>query len=69
MTLFQRCCDAVIDANPLISLPDGGVALDHVTATRAVLTCLLEHTGSPRVADEMAVMLGEQPGAPGPYVA
>lgn len=68
MTLFEQCCEAVIDAKPLISLPDGGVALDHVTATRAALTCLLENTGSPRTVEEIERVLAEAP-VTAPYVA
>lgn len=66
MTLFEQCCDAIVDANALIRLPDGGVALDHVTATRAVLECVLENTGSPRTVDEMVRILGDAP-ATAPY--
>lgn len=68
MTLFEQCCDAVVDANALIRLPDGGVALDHVTAVKAVLSCVLAKTPSPRTVDEMERILGEAP-ASAPYVA
>lgn len=41
---------------------------DHTEITRAVLTCLLENTGSPRTVDEVTRVLGEAP-ATAPYVA
>lgn len=54
MTLFEQCVEA---AQVEIDNADG--AYDTSAITRAVLTCLLENTGSPRTVDEVTRVLGE----------
>jgi hypothetical protein len=62
MTLFEQC----VDEARLVDLDEGYP--DYPAITRAVLTCLLENTGSPRTVDEVTRVLGEAPAA-GVYVA
>ena len=47
MTLFHQC----VEAAELTDLVDG--LPDYTEITRAVLTCLLENTGSPYTVDEL----------------
>lgn len=69
MTTFEQCCDAAVDCRPLHQMPDGGVVLDHVAVTRAVLTCVLESTTSPRTMDEMDRILAGAPATNPVFVA
>lgn len=53
MTLFEQCVEAA-------QLARGPLTDDDAEAiTRAVLTCLLENTSSPRTVDEVTRVLGE----------
>jgi len=65
MTLFEQCVEAV-DIEFGMTGPDDLASSEAIT--RAVLTCLLENTGSPRTVDELTRVLAEAP-QDGVYVA
>lgn len=53
MTVFERCVEAVERA------AESDATFSPAGVTRAVLTALSEHTGSPRTVDEVMRVLGE----------
>lgn len=53
MTLFEQCCEA---AGGVSGQVDNGALPD---ITRAVLTTILNHTGSPRTVEEIERILAE----------